>query len=272
MYPAINVFGRTIGTYGICAAVGLLVVGFVLSFIGKKKKISWMDIVLAMLAVGIGLLVGGHLLYGITQYRVLLYTMKMIGTAPFKSIAAGLILTYGGSVFYGGFLGGLAGLAVFLRIEKELNKRDFYDLYGLGIPLFHFFGRLGCFLGGCCYGVECEFGFLVEHNDFSPGLAGVRRFPIQLVEAVLNLALFFLLYALYRHFCKTAESGRNLSGIIIFLYMLIYPVYRFILEFFRGDEVRGIWGPFSTSQWISIAVFLAGLIGTIVTLKKSSSN
>lgn len=272
MFPSIHIFGRTIGTYGICAVIGLLVCGFVLSFIGKKKNISYLDIILAILSIGIGLTIGGHFLYGITQYRLVFDTFRLIGTAPFIRIAAGLVVAFGGSVFYGGFLGGIAGLAVFLKIERNLNKKDFFDLYGLGIPLFHTFGRIGCFLGGCCYGVECEFGFLVKHNDYSPGLAGVRRLPVQLIEAALNLILFFVLLFLYRRFQKISEKGKDYSGIIIFIYMMIYPVYRFILEFFRGDTLRGLWGPFSTSQWVSIAVFLAGCIGTAVFLKKRSNS
>lgn len=271
MYPTISVFGREFGTYGICAALGLMVCGFVLSFIAKRKNISYLDVILAILSIGIGLTIGGHLLYGITRYEYVLATIQMIGTWSFKEILAGFSLAFGGSVFYGGFLGGIAGLAAFLKIEKGLNKADFFDLYGLGIPLFHTFGRIGCFLGGCCYGVECEIGFLVEHNDYSPGLAGVRRFPIQLVEAGLNLCLFFVLYFIYRRINRTVpldDSGSSKGGLIFFLYMLIYPVYRFILEFFRGDEIRRTWGFLTTSQWMSILIFISGLIGTIVILRR----
>ena len=272
-----------------------------------------MDVLLAIVSIAVGLAVGGHLLYGITQYKLVIDSFGMIGSAPIADIFMSFVSAFGGSVFYGGFLGGIAGLAVFLRIEKNLNKKDFFDLYALGIPLFHTFGRIGCFLGGCCYGVESSFGFIVEKNDYSPGLAGVRRFPLQLLEALLNLILFFVLWAVYRHYnsrtaqtmqpsdtsqdapvmqtsdamhtsdtsqdapaskaaaesCQTSDipqSGQNkMTGRFLFLYMLIYPVYRFILEFFRGDEIRGFWFGLSTSQWISIFLFAAGIIGMIVT-------
>ena len=262
MFPAFTIFGKTIGTYAICAVVGLVVCGFVLSAIGKKKGISWMDILLAIVGIGIGLTIGGHLLYGITQYNLVFEAFQMIGRDSFVNVFLAFANAFGGSVFYGGFLGGLAGLAIVLKIEKNLNKKDFFDLYGLGIPLFHTFGRIGCFFGGCCYGVESSFGFIVEHNEYSAGLEGVRRFPLQLLEALLNLILFFVLLAIYRHFNKQSENKN--AGRILFLYMVTYPVYRFILEFFRGDEIRGHWFGLSTSQWISIFLFIAGIIGNVI--------
>lgn len=271
MFPVFTLFGRQIGTYGICAVIGLLVCGFVLSAIGKRRNISFPDIILSMLAAGIGLFIGGHLLYGITQYRLAIYAFEQIGAVSFVQFIMLLGAAFGGSVFYGGFLGGLAGLLIFLRIGKSLNRRVLLDLYGLATPLFHTFGRIGCFLGGCCYGVESSFGFTVSHNDFSPGLAGVRRFPNQLLEALLNLILFFVLYLACRRISRKGPGSDIpgiLSGIVFFLYMSVYPIYRFILEFFRGDTIRGFLGPLSTSQWISIPVFLAGIIGTCIILRR----
>ena len=123
------------------------------------------------------------------------------------------------------------------------------------IPLFHFFGRLGCFTAGCCYGVEWEHGIVYEHSILESA-NHVARFPVQLVEAVLNLMLFFLLFYLYKRGKATHK--------ILLLYLLIYPVYRFILEFFRGDTYRGFVGFMSTSQFISVILFTISAVVLIV--------
>jgi phosphatidylglycerol:prolipoprotein diacylglycerol transferase len=93
---------------------------------------------------------------------------------------------------------------------------------------------------------------------------GVRRFPIQLVEAGLNLLLFFLLWYLFKK--------EKLQQRLLYLYFLIYPIIRFTLEFFRGDSYRGFLFGLSTSQLISILLFLYAVIMLVVTRKKEAKS
>lgn len=79
----------------------------------------------------------------------------------------------------------------------------------------------------------------------------IRVFPTWFVEAGFNLALFVWL----QH-----RSGQPEQGRITGTYLTMYPAFRFVIEFFRGDEIRGIWGCFSTSQYISVILFLAGWV------------
>ena len=261
MYPIIHFLNRDIGTYGLFAIAGLLVCGFVVSLLAKKrKKIPVEDVVIAILIIAAGLLIGSHILYGITQWRTIGEMLSGIGSKPIAELWNLAISAFGGSVFYGGFLGGGAALGIYLKIKKDKNIRSWFDFYGIAIPLFHTFGRIGCFFGGCCYGIESTFGFTAHGNTLIPELNDVQRFPVQLLESLCNLLLFFALLIIYKHI---KSEGR-----MIFFYMIIYPVIRFSDEFLRGDVIRGVWGPFSTSQWVSIFVFIAGVIGMIVINRK----
>ena len=86
------------------------------------------------------------------------------------------------------------------------------------------------------------------------------RIPVPLIEAVGNLCIFLLLLYLFK-------KGK-IIGKLMYVYMLIYPVMRFILEFYRGDKIRGIWYGLSTSQWISIALLIFAVISVIIKRKK----
>ena len=95
--------------------------------------------------------------------------------------------------------------------------------------------------------MESPFGF-VYTNSLAPEANGVSRFPVQLVEAAANFLLAICMLWLFHK--KKLKKGR-----LILVYGLSYPVIRFILEFWRGDQIRGIFFGLSTSQWISLAVF-----------------
>lgn len=160
----------------------------------------------------------------------------------------------GGFVFYGGLLGALAGNVIFCKVRKY-NLDDVMDFTVPAFALFHAFGRVGCFFGGCCY------GFKFSGPVYFGNLFYLNYFPMQLVEAAFELIMFFLL--------KKAPEGKTLK-----IYLLSYGVFRFVNEFFRGDAVRGIWFGMSTSQWISliiIAVYLCLTVRKAVMSRKRSN-
>lgn len=247
MFPVFYIFGKQIGMYGVCAVLGFLAVGLVGARLGKRRGIASEDIILGVLAAAIGLFVGGHILFGLTNIGTLVQLFGNIGSYTVRGFLYGLGAVFGGSVFYGGLLGGIAAIFIFCRISKSIDRNDLLDIMAVCVPLFHTFGRIGCFLGGCCYGIPSSFGFTVTENQINPAVCGVNRFPVQLIEAGCNLVIFFVLLKFF--------GKERLSGRMMYIYLLIYPVVRFVLEFFRGDEIRGIWFGLSTSQWISIALF-----------------
>ena len=247
--------------YGICAAAGGIAAVLCATLLAKKKGYEFEDILLVMLSCGAGLFIGAHILFGITQLSGIISLFRSASEYTFLSFNAKLFGTYlGGMVFYGGFLGGMAGLAIHCRFNKYVTFKGMIDIYAVCIPLFHIFGRIGCFLAGCCYGIESSWGFITYTNTINPSVNGVVRFPVQLFEAGCNLIIFLVLLFLYK---KDKMENR-----LIFIYMIIYPVCRFILEFFRGDEIRGFIFGISTSQFISILLLIAAIAGLIISAHK----
>ena len=250
MFPYFVVFGRTVGTYAVCSAAGLII-AVAFFFVRTRRTVgaAFEDVVLMALVALAGITVGGHFLFGVTQIKKLILILKSLGRLPFLKALELIVNCFGGSVFYGGLFGSCLAGWIYMRVKKIAPKerRAFADAYACAIPLFHTFGRIGCFFGGCCYGIESEFGFTAHGNTLSPGVNDVNRFPVALLEASLNLLLFLFLLMMSR-------KGRS-GGRLIFLYGLCYSVIRFSVEFLRGDEIRGIWYGLSTSQWISIALF-----------------
>ncbi len=150
----------------------------------------------------------------------------------------------GGFVFYGGLI---FGLIFYLIYSVWLKKFKFEKSYLLipGLIFGHAVGRMGCFLTGCCYGNQCDLPWAVKMD-------GVFRHPVQLYEA---FALFGLGYLSLRWI---ARQKTNLY--IVTQYLIIYSMLRFVLEFFRGDEVRGVFFlSLSTSQFISIGLFVGAM-------------
>ena len=253
MFPYINVFGKQIPTYGLCALTGIAFSALLVwVLIRKRKDYSKVHILNIPLFATIGAFFGAHILYALTRPDVLWYILGHMDdlTSSFQRALELLGALFGGMVFYGGLIGGLvSGMLCCKKLKLDFS---FYaDIYAPAIPLFHAFGRIGCFLAGCCYGIESHFG-LMYHNEMYPDASGVTRLPIQLIEAGLNLLLVLVLVLLNK---KKLKNGTLLS-----VYLIVYPIIRFVDEFFRGDAVRGLWFGLSTSQWISMILFVTGVV------------
>ncbi|MDR2865050.1 MAG: prolipoprotein diacylglyceryl transferase [Spirochaetaceae bacterium] len=270
MFPFIELFGKTIGMYGLMTLVGILAAGFYSCRIAKKMSYDDNELIVFLLISSIGLFFGGHILYALVNYKYILYlihnTEKL---SSFYALFDSFRLLFGGSVFYGGLLGGIAAAYLYAGIKK----RDFAflsDICAPAIPLFHFFGRIACFLGGCCFGIEHDWGFTF-HNSLVAQSNGVQRFPVQLLEALFNLALFFcLMYLQKRIYFDISDDtssgkrqGRNIKNLcgrrLLFVYLMSYSTGRFFLEYLRGDSYRGHFLLFSTSQFIALVVFSVSL-------------
>lgn len=170
----------------------------------------------------------------------------------------------GGVTFYGGLI---VCILVVLHFSKKnkvsmLNLSDFLITY---VALGQVFGRIGCFLAGCCHGIPTNlpWGITVTNINSVTTPLGVPLHPTQLYQSLWNLLTFLILY---RNAKKKRFVGENLL-----LYGIIYPIGRFIVEIFRGDEGRGyIVGNLSTSQGISLILFVICLSIYIIKLRKIS--
>ena len=262
MFPTFELFGKTIGMYGVMIVIGAAMCLLVCNFLRKKYDINLDDLILVMIAIGIGAAVGGHIIYGITNFNIIIQAFSHIKDFWAKDFFQLLGYAFGGMVFYGGFLGAIAAILIYTKHSKVLKRDEILDIFAVGVPLFHTFGRIGCFLGGCCYGVESKFGFTVYDNQLNPSINGVNRLPLQLIESLCNLLIFFVMLYLFK---KCIMEKR-----LIFIYMLIYAPVRFILEFWRGDTYRGFLFGLSTSQWISILLVILATTMLIVYSKKKA--
>ena len=114
------------------------------------------------------------------------------------------------------------------------------------------FGRIGCLLAGCCYGKETSDAFSItfHRSDFAPN--GVALVPTQIYSSILDFLHYGLLLLILRSQKKDGETAAA--------YLIFYSAGRFVLEFFRGDLARGSVGVLSTSQFISVFTFLAGIV------------
>ena len=158
--------------------------------------------------------------------------------------------------FYGGVIGGVLAFFLmyryfFLRMNETIIDKLFVIVPG-AISLGHAFGRLGCFFNGCCYGVETDKWFGVLFPGFSH-----KVIPTQLFEMIfLSILAGILLFFAFKYNSKWTMP----------IYLISYSLFRFIIEFYRGDE-RGQIGVLSPSQYISIILFAVGVAMLVIYLK-----
>lgn len=258
MLPVINVFGITIGMYGLMIAIGLITGISIAILRSKKHGLLKQDVLFASFFGCIGLFIGAKLLYVLIMLPQLIQSFKQLMTAPDLLLAFFL----GGFVFYGGLIGAVLGIYIYCRLFK-LSFLPLLDHLIPSIPIIHAFGRLGCFFAGCCYGIPYSGVLSVSfHNDLSAP-ADISLFPVQLTESAINLVagILLLLYA------SKQRAGGKLSGI----YLLYYAIMRFFLEFLRGDIERGQLLGLSSSQWISLLLIPCG-IALLIYAKKTKEN
>lgn len=247
MHLFINILGLNLPSYGVLIAMGVVVANIVAYFVLRQTKLDGNDF-LILEAYGIlGGFIGAKALY-------LFVSRDQIDWNRVTDITYANQLMISGFVFYGGLIGGILFIFLAGKVHK-INAMEYVRNFIFVIPFIHSFGRVGCFMAGCCYGRPYDGPFAVIFPKNSYALSGVKLFPIQLVEAggLMIIALLILVLRLRFQFFYTIE-----------LYFIVYGIFRFVLEYFRYDAIRGSWGAFSTSQWISL-VFIA--IGVFVLIK-----
>ncbi len=235
MYPEINLWGLHIQTYGVMVLIGFFVAYFVVKMRAKSVGIKTDIFYLSVWALVGGFLVA-KVLYWITVAGRMASAIGHIGsTVTVGEFFKDYILS--GFVFYGGLIGGAAAVIWYLHDERQ-KVSDFINIVMPAIPLAQAFGRIGCFFAGCCYGDVC--------------ITADTILPVQLVESACNFAIFGIMLLLLN---KKQKRPMGLA-----LYLMMYSVVRFILEFFREDTIRGNVGVLSTSQFIGIFLFVLGVL------------
>ncbi|MBQ8283526.1 MAG: prolipoprotein diacylglyceryl transferase [Clostridia bacterium] len=247
MNPYIVAFGM--GWYEICLSLSLVIAVFVADKLtikcGFSVKLQRLFLVGAVLSVAIGF-VGASLFQAFYDF---------MATGVFK------IDETTGITFYGGFI---VGAAVFLcvwffggkafKISAETKEKigSMADIAACVVPLAHAIGRIGCFMVGCCHGKQTNAWYgvnMLTENGWQTVV------PLQLYEAIFLFLLsgvcFWLLFA------RKTEQRIPLLPI----YGVSYGVWRFIIEYARGDE-RGqtIVSFLSPSQLIAVLLIVASIV------------
>lgn len=241
MYPYL--FGNeNLPTYGILFFIGIIC-SFVVSLRNMKKSdVSKEDMMYASSFALIGGILGAKILFLLASLKVII-----------ENHIALIDVIKSGFVFYGGFLGGALGYYIYCRIYK-IDVIKMYDRAVCALPLGQFFGRLGCFCAGCCYGRPTDsFLGVIYTSPADPNCPrGIKLLPTQLFEAFFCLALFFVLLVVNK---KKVKKGTKML-----IYVFSYGIFRFINEIFRYDSIRGGIGFLSTSQIISLALIIFAIV------------
>lgn len=244
----LTIGGLTVHGYGLMIGIGFIAAYLMTEFRARKYQMNT-DIVFTLFisSVVFGLL-GAKVLYYLT---ILDRVIKDPGV---------ILDEMEGFVVYGGIIGGVLAGYVVCRIKKE-KFWQYFDLIAPAIALAQGFGRIGCLLAGCCYGKETDspLSITFHTSDFAPN--DVALIPTQIYSSILDFLNCIVLCLIARY----AKKERTVSG----CYLIFYSTGRFILEFFRGDLERGSVGVLSTSQFISIFIFAAGIVVLLTGKKKA---
>lgn len=243
MLPEIWIFD----TYSLMMLLGVIVCFILLNIYGKKRKLEEKYVYDIMLCGCVSIAIG-------------------LGSAALFQIIFDLLkdsanIRFGAMTFYGGLIGGVIAFIVIFKywLKKFYPNSSLNDILPIApacITVAHGFGRIGCFMAGCCYGKETSSILGVTF----PGMTH-SVYPTQLFEAIFLLILAVILFILaYKKFFKY-----NMC-----IYLLSYGIFRFMLEFLRGDN-RGVTLLLSPSQWISIIAIIISII-LFIKLKNVEKN
>lgn len=234
MYPVIHIGEINIYTFNICVMIGFLVGIFVFEY--RTKKIFKRDIqdsIIALIGADIPFVIIGAILYN-----------KIAFSSNWDEFCS-LIFRKTGIAFLGGLIGGIVGFVILYKVlvGKQVRMVEVTDQIVPSISIGHAFGRVGCLLGGCCFGYPSKFG--IHFAEGTPAYLmyqGEKLFPTQLLEVGLLIILFVILLLVREH--KTI------------VYIVGYSIIRLITECFRGD-MRGNKVYFlSPSQLVCIALLI----------------
>ena len=277
MYPiAFSIDSFAVHWYGILIGIGFLVSFLLLLKIRKYADLTTDQVYnISMIALFAGV-IGARLFY-VVQFRD-----QFRG----RGLLAILNVHEGGIVFYGGFILAFTAECLYAKWpsvrrilglkekkpadgaepRKNISLLALLDVLGPAMALAHAFGRIGCFMQGCCFGKPAPNGFPLAVTFPKGALAAARYpsiltdgsvpvYPVQLFESAGNILICgILLLLLYR---------RKYAGMIGGVYLILYGVMRFLLEFMRGDHTDSILG-LTPSQFIAVALAIPG--GIIVYL------
>lgn len=233
-----ELFGIQIKGYGLMIAIGIIVAASIFINKGKKRGYDEDSLINLIIFTVIGGILGGKTLFILTE-------LKDIINDP------SILLNFGyGFVIYGAIGGGALTMYLYCK-KKKWNIIEIFDIVVPGLAIAQGFGRIGCFLAGCCYGAETDLPIGVVFPEGSLAPSGIHIHPTQIYSSIFDFALGFLLLYYGRK--------QRMNGKVMAIYLIVYSIGRFLVEYLRDDH-RGSIGLFSTSQFIAIFTLVLGII------------
>jgi len=239
-------------TYGFLLAMAILAAVYTVMRLGRREGLDpnrLLDLTTWIVLVG---MLGAKVLMVVSDWS---YYQQY----PGEIFAVSTLLS--GGVFYGGFVAAVFFAAWYVHIY-HLPYGKVFDVYAPAIAVGQSIGRLGCFAAGDDYGkpTTSRLG-VVFTNPSSHNISGVPLgiplHPAQLYESFATFTIFGILLWRYRK--------KSYDGQIFWLYVTLYAVARFALEFLRGDEDRGfVFGHLlSTSQFIAVLALAVVVVAAV---------
>ncbi len=242
--------GFTVHSYGFMLAVGILAGYILMVRVATYRGIS-KDFV--------GYLLTGCVLWGVIGARLfyVLIAFENFAASPVNIIK----IWEGGLVYWGGFIGG-AGWLFYATKKMSLNIRIVADLISPALSLGYAFGRIGCFLTGCCYGAKTDSVISIVFKNRA-SLAPINE-PLIPVQLYASLYSFLLAVFLYQRF----KFGKAKPGHVFVLYIFLYSVFRIVIEFFRADYRGPLFSGLTPTQWIAAAGAILSSYYVVILRKK----
>ncbi len=227
----------TVHGYGVMIAVGILAASWLATKLCKEYKLDYENIdsfIIFVIVIG----------YAFSKLTYCLTVFDQFLSDPLS------VLGSGGWVVYGGILGGLLAALIWCK-WKKWKFMDYFQVLMPCVSLAQGFGRIGCFFAGCCGGAVTDAWYGIQFPATSLAWNTTQKIiPTQLLSSAGDFLIFaFLMYNL-----KKGKHPEDTGA----WYLILYSVGRFLIEFLRGDQIRGGIGPFSTSQFISLFVVILG--------------
>ncbi|MGB9749011.1 MAG: prolipoprotein diacylglyceryl transferase [Candidatus Woesearchaeota archaeon] len=234
-----RIFGINIYSWGFFVSFGILVA---LLAARKTYKKKFEEILNSFLITFIFSIIGARIVYVLLNIKHFYY--KPLEILNFQG---------GGLSFFGALFFGLLGFIMYFKIRK-IDFREYLDIYAVFIPLVQAFGRIGCFLNGCCYGNETKIFFGIKY-------LGEIRHPAQIYESLLNFISFLFIYKIRNKDELRIKKIRIkfFNGILFLIYLINYSAIRFLVEFFR-EEQRLFLGLTKTQYLCLFIILTSGFI------------
>jgi len=237
LYPELfHIGGFTMNSYGLMMALAFVSAGLVAHWQFKKRGVKPDFIYPLLIAAVIGGLLGAKIHY------LILHPEQFPGN----------LWSGSGLVWFGGLFGAVLAVVIVTRFGKQ-RLAAIMDAGAVAVPMGYVFGRIGCFLRGCCHGQPTDLPWGISFpQGIPPTPEGVRVHPTQLYSCFASLVIFALL-------AWVIGPRLKREGSLMFAYAILAGIERLLVEFIRTNEVVAL--GLTQQQWIAIAIVVVGAVG-----------